>query len=135
MCRQLFFWIKSLWRIEGNNNHQLSAPYSSLHIVFLRLLFMQASQQAPVESIFRSILTTNTQAQRAEERLRAFQERVEYATSNGFNLSPEHSGVRSAYYRDYQFMLDTLARLGTELKSYPGDSTTTILHHLINNQS
>jgi len=46
---------------------------------------------------------------------------VEYATAYGFGLPAEHSAVRSTYYRDYQFLLDTLARLGTELKGYPGE--------------
>lgn len=84
----------------------------------------QASQQAPSESLFRSILSTTTssaQNVRTEERLRAFQERVEYATAYGFGLPAGHSEVRSTYYRDYQFLLDTLARLGTELKGYPGE--------------
>lgn len=85
---------------------------------------LKATQPAPSESLFKSIysLTSPSSAQtiRSEERLRAFQERIEHATMYGLHLSPEHSEMRSTYYRDYQFMLDTLARLGIELKSYPG---------------
>jgi hypothetical protein len=67
----------------------------------------------------------STGSQRSEERLRAFQERAEYATANGYNLPAEISEQRNNYYRDYQFLLDTLARLGTELKGYPGRSDVT----------
>lgn len=58
--------------------------------------------------------------QRFEERLRAFQERVEYVTAYGQNLPLMMSELRGSYFRDYQFLLDSLARLGTELKGYPG---------------
>ena len=82
---------------------------------------VQASQVPPSESLFKSILPTNAVSQRAEERLRAFYERAEHATANGNNLPFTAQNVRSDYYRDYQFLLDTLARLGIELQSYPGN--------------
>lgn len=81
---------------------------------------MQATQQPPAESLLKSILVSTATSQRDEERLRAFNERAEYATAYGYNLPPELSEQRSIYYRDYQFLLDSLARLGTELKDYPG---------------
>lgn len=98
--------------------------------LFPLVLSLQATQPAPSESLFKSLYTLTSpsaaQTLRSEERLRAFQERIEYATMYGLHLSPQHSEMRSSYYRDYQFMLDTLARLGIELKSYPGTRKTAI---------
>lgn len=53
-------------------------------------------------------------------RLRIFKEKVEYATAYGYNLPTEVSYHRSMYFKDFQFFLDNLARLGSELKSFPG---------------
>jgi hypothetical protein len=68
----------------------------------------------------KSFLAPTAASLQDEERLRAFSERAEYATAYGYNLPPDLSEQRSSYYRDYQFMLDSLARLGSELKDYPG---------------
>lgn len=70
--------------------------------------------------MFRNLLSNSGSIQKREELLRRFQHKVEYATSYGYNLPPIVSSLRHEYYRDYTFLLDTLSRLGIELKSYPG---------------
>lgn len=72
--------------------------------------------------MFRNLLSNSGSIQKREELLRRFQHKVEYATSYGYNLPPIVSSLRHEYYRDYTFLLDTLSRLGIELKSYPGKS-------------
>lgn len=55
-----------------------------------------------------------------ESRIRRLLEKIEQVTAQGNpNLPVMVSDLRAEYYRDFQFMLDTLARLGVELKSYP----------------
>ncbi len=69
---------------------------------------------------------------RKEQRFNAFQDRVLSATCHGYPepSSPPGSGstnrFRSQYFNDYSFMLDTLSRLGLELRSYPGDTALPI---------
>jgi hypothetical protein len=88
---------------------------------------LKASQHAPSEGLFKSVLLQSSQAsisaQRREERMRIFQEKVEKSSSYGHNLSPSLSSDRCTYYRDYLFLLDNLARLGIELKTFPGRCT------------
>lgn len=86
---------------------------------------LKASQHTPSEGLFKNIVQLQSSqasiaAQRREERLRSFQEKVEKSSSYGHNLSPALSSDRSTYYRDYLFLLDNLARLGIELKTFPG---------------
>ncbi|KAJ1396322.1 hypothetical protein B484DRAFT_265015, partial [Ochromonadaceae sp. CCMP2298] len=80
--------------------------------------------QEPSERGLKSLLgQSQTQAymrQRREDRLRSFQERAEAATSQG--PAGPLSQLRQSYYADFQFLLDTLARLGAELRTFPGTS-------------
>lgn len=55
-----------------------------------------------------------------QDKLRKLQLRMESATSYGMNLPPKSRQLRAEYYKDMTFMTDSLARLGTELKSYAG---------------
>jgi hypothetical protein len=58
--------------------------------------------------------------QRKHELLRTFREKIEYYTAHGENHLPTMvRDLRLEYFRDYHFLLDTLARLGIQLKSYP----------------
>jgi len=84
---------------------------------------LKASQHTPSEGLFKNVLQSSQAsiiAQRREERMRIFQEKVEHSSSYGNNLPPALSSDRSTYFRDYLFLLDNLARLGIELKSFPG---------------
>jgi len=86
---------------------------------------LKASQHTPSEGLFKNIVLQSSQAsiaaqRRREDRMRIFQEKVEQSSSYGHNLSPALSSDRSTYYRDYLFLLDNLARLGIELKTFPG---------------
>ena len=45
---------------------------------------------------------------------------MEAATSQGTDLSPDLRSLRVNYFEDFKFFLDNLARIGIELKSYPG---------------
>ena len=86
---------------------------------------LKASQHTPSEGLFKNVLQSNQAnilAQRREERMRSFQEKVEHSSSYGHNLSPALSAERSTYFRDYMFLLDNLARLGIELKTFPGEA-------------
>eukprot|EP01037_Dinobryon_pediforme_P019853 gene19853-20349_t len=51
--------------------------------------------------------------------LAGLQEKVEAATSQGTDLSPDLRSLRVNYFEDFKFFLDNLARIGIELKSYP----------------
>lgn len=62
-----------------------------------------------------------------EERIRHLQSIAEAATANGYNLPQRYSYLRSSYYRDFRFMLDSFSRLGEELKAYPIQQRN---HHL-----
>jgi hypothetical protein len=54
--------------------------------------------------------------------------KIEAATSYGINLPMKQSQLRCEYYRDMIFMMDSLARLGTELKSYPCKSIALLVY-------
>lgn len=70
------------------------------------------------------MLTSSVQHQRKQETLRTFHERVEYYTAQGHNTLPSMvRELRTEYFQDFNFLLDTLARLGIELKSYPSKFT------------
>jgi len=47
-------------------------------------------------------------------------ERAEAATSQGIDISAELRALRGSYYEDCKFLVDNFARIGIELKSYPG---------------
>lgn len=65
--------------------------------------------------------SSTAQQQRKQDILRAFHEKVEYVTAHGNDGLPSMvRDLRVEYFQDYQFLLDNLARLGIELKSYPG---------------
>jgi hypothetical protein len=66
-------------------------------------MLLQACQQAPPEGLFHTFIAPNQQHIRAEERLRAFQERAEYVTSHGLQdkLHPDVVAKRYNYYKDY----------------------------------
>lgn len=65
--------------------------------------------------------SNNLLQQRKQETLRTFHERVEYFTAHGENSLPSMvRDLRLEYFQDFHFLLNTLARLGIELKSYPG---------------
>ena len=56
-----------------------------------------------------------------EDRLRYLHQQAEEATSHGMRL-PQHAGyLRAKYYHDLNFMLETMARLGRDLKAHPVD--------------
>lgn len=82
--------------------------------------YLKATSSGSSESLFTQVLSSsNTNNQQREERLRILQEHAEAATANGYQLPHRMNTLRSYYYRDYQFMLETLTRLGIELKSSP----------------
>ena len=76
--------------------------------------------QGPSEGLFRNLLPGNAASQGREDRLRRLQSNIESVTTYGLNLPHFASQLRSEYYRDLTFMLDSLARIGVELRSYPG---------------
>ena len=76
------------------------------------------SSSSSSSDLLRHVLN-NPQTSYRDERIRIFQEHAEYVTSQGVNLPSRLSSLRAIYYRDLNFMLDTLARLGTELRAYP----------------
>lgn len=80
---------------------------------------LKAASASPVEGLFRNIYSTNTATLAKDERLRNLQDQCESATSQGHNLPYRVSQLRASYLRDQNFMLDTLANLGSELKVYP----------------
>jgi hypothetical protein len=54
-----------------------------------------------------------------EDRLRLLYDKAEAATANGENTTPGAvQELRGRYFRDFGFMISTLARLGIELKRY-----------------
>lgn len=63
----------------------------------------------------------NSVAQQREERIRYLTDLMESATAQGVHLPARVEYMRGVYYRDVGFVLDSLARLGIELKSYPGE--------------
>ena len=87
---------------------------------------LKAAKQGTSEGVLRNVIY-NAQTQQRTERLRQLQEHAEYITSHGSNLPSRISYLRSVYYRDLTFMLDTLARVGKELRSYPAAHRN---HHL-----
>ena len=96
-------------------------------------LALQSLQTTVSEGIFKSILSSSTSSaahsqelhRRREERLRSFQDRAELATSRGgAGIPPMLSHLRANYYRDFLFLQENLARLGTELKNFPGINIT-----------
>lgn len=109
-CQQ---FVKGI-NFESNN---VSSTYSRSNLIFYNF---KASMQGPTEGLFRNILNNNAVAQSREDRLRRLQTNIEAVTTYGLNLSPRVSQLRSEYCRDLTFVLDSLARIGTELKSYPG---------------
>jgi len=66
------------------------------------------------------VLPGNNAAQQREERVRYLTDLMESATAQGSHLPARIEYMRGVYYRDIGFVLDSLARLGMELKSYPG---------------
>jgi hypothetical protein len=97
-----------------------------------------------VEGLFRNVLlstTSSSQASRKEERFGSFQDRVEYATRHGHDHQRlhQHQGVtqkgamRARYVEDYTFMLDSLGRLGLELRAYPGGNMCDFVSFYHNN--
>eukprot|EP01038_Epipyxis_sp_PR26KG_P011216 gene11216-15050_t len=82
---------------------------------------LKAAAAIPSEGLFKNVLSNNIQAQMREERLRNFHDRAEYATANGNNLPTSAKQLRSAYFQDYNFLLDTLTRVGSELKAFPAN--------------
>lgn len=93
----------------------------------MRLTFviglLQGTAIASAEGLFKNILLNSNGLlhQRKQETLRTFHERVEYFTAHGENsLPPMVRNLRLEYFQDFHFLMDTLARLGIELKSYPG---------------
>jgi hypothetical protein len=80
---------------------------------------LKAASASPVEGLFRNIYSTSTATLAKDERLRNLQDQCESATSQGHNLPYRVSQLRASYLRDQNFMLDTLANLGSELKVYP----------------
>ena len=78
----------------------------------------KAASQGPSEGIFRNVLSGNGNQIR-EERVRYLSDLMESASMQGSNLPERIEYSRSTYFRDVNFVLDSLARLGIELKSYP----------------
>lgn len=74
---------------------------------------------SPREGLLKNVLGGNAQQQRKEENLRRLQERVEAATMHGHGLPPQAGVLRADYFADMQFLLDSFARLGMELRSFP----------------
>ena len=64
-----------------------------------------------------------------EERLRNLVQTAERFTTNGKNLPAKYSSLRLQYYKDFNFLLETFARLGDQLKAYPREERT---YHLRN---
>lgn len=91
---------------------------------FLRLCLLlvlhQAACQGPSEGMFKSVLANGGATQAREERLRHLTDLMEAATMQGSGLPARVEYLRGLYFKDVSFMLDSLARLGVELKSYPG---------------
>eukprot|EP01041_Mallomonas_annulata_P012156 gene12156-25509_t len=79
---------------------------------------LKAASSGPSENLFSHVLSNNNGNAR-EDRLRRLQEHVESATAHGYNLPYRLSSLRSTYFNDFRFMMETLTRLGTELKSSP----------------
>jgi hypothetical protein len=88
---------------------------------------LRAASTGPSEGLFKNVLANNAGQVAREERLRNLQEHCEAATLHGRNLPDRMNHLRATYYRDVNFMLDTLSRLGTELKGYPVPQRN---HHL-----
>ena len=86
----------------------------------LSICFIQASAPAPAEGLFKNVLTNNAATVARDDRLRGLYERCEAATTYGSNLPSRLGFLRAAYCRDSTFMVDSLTRLGTELKAFPG---------------
>lgn len=96
------------------------------------------------DGIFKIVLagggSSNQQQQQQQQlkldRLRQLQQHIETVTAQGLHLPPPTSYLRSMYYRDVTFMLDSLARLGIELKAYPAAGTLlyTIISYFIYNR-
>lgn len=83
---------------------------------------LRGAAAAPAEGLFKNMLlnSNNLLQQRKQETLRTFHERVEYFTAHGENSLPSMvRDLRLEYFQDFHFLLNTLARLGIELKSYP----------------
>lgn len=90
---------------------------------------LKAASPGPSEGLFKNVLANNAGQVAREERLRNLHEHCEAATLHGNNLPDRMNHLRSTYFRDVNFMLDTLSRLGTELKAYPHAQRN---HHLQN---
>lgn len=71
--------------------------------------------------------TYENTASEKEERIRYLQTVVEAATANGYNLPGRCSNLRSSYYSDFRFMLESFSRLGDALKAFPMQHRN---HHL-----
>eukprot|EP00981_Chlorochromonas_danica_P004902 scaffold988_cov165-Ochromonas_danica.AAC.4 len=77
---------------------------------------------SPREGLLKNVLGGNAQQQRKDENLRRLQERVELAAMHGHGhggLPPQAGVLRADYFADMQFLLDSFARLGMELRSFP----------------
>ena len=56
-----------------------------------------------------------------EDRLKKLVQDVESKTSQGKNLPARYKSLRTTYYKDVNFLLETFSRLGDQLKNYPMD--------------
>ena len=90
---------------------------------------LKAASPPPSEGLFKNVLVNNAAQIARDERLRNLHEHCEAATLHGDNLPDRMNHLRSTYFRDVNFMLDTLARLGSELKTFPLAQRN---HHLQN---
>jgi hypothetical protein len=85
-------------------------------------LFRQMLQKASLDSVSPSQSVSSIPEQgKREDRIRSLLEKCEYITLNGNPSLPFMvTEIRKDYYRDFQFLLDSLSSLGNELKSFPG---------------
>lgn len=88
---------------------------------------LKALASTPVESLFKQPFASlmgqgndnSNDAMLKEEKLRLLQEQAEDATHHGESLPHRISELRTSYMNDMNFLLESLSKLGTDLKRYP----------------
>lgn len=82
----------------------------------------QGPSSTSATGIFKSVGwgdSTTVHSSAREERLNYLHQKAEEATSHGIQLPHRTGYLRAKYYADLKFMLDSMARLGRDLKAYP----------------